>query len=86
MPSKKSTIAKSIPKKNGASRGRKRTDAPSKKTPARSAKASGNGANGEGTSRKRKLTKKEYEKMTANELTLLAWEATYANRHRRLTD
>jgi hypothetical protein len=84
MPSKKSTAEKSTTKKNGAARARKRSASPSKNAPTRSAKAGGNGANG--TSRKRKLTKKDYEKMTANEVTLLAWEAVYANRHRRLTD
>lgn len=84
MPSKKSTAGKGTPKKNGAARGRKRSASPAKKTSARSAKAIGNGANGGGESRKRKLTKKDYAKMTANELTLLAWEAVYANRHKRL--
>jgi hypothetical protein len=70
---------------NGAQRDRKRSDSIPKKVSTRRAKAGSNGADGGSASPKRKLTKKDYEKMTANELTLLAWEAVYANRHRRLT-
>jgi hypothetical protein len=70
---------------NGSARDRKRDAATSKKVPTSRARADVNGTGVRSADSKRKLTKKDYEKMTANELTLLAWEAVYANRHKRLT-
>jgi hypothetical protein len=82
MAAKKSKAKKNS---NGAARDRKRSASTLKKVATRGAEAGANGASAGSTSPHRKLTKKDYEEMTANELTLLAWEAVYANRHRRLT-
>jgi hypothetical protein len=61
--------------------------APPQKSVKRDAKAGSNGANAKSVPAKRKrYTRRDLEKMTVEEVTLLAWEATYANRHRRLTD
>jgi hypothetical protein len=97
MPTKKRTSLKGATKKSGkngqsgeATRARKSSASPSKKSPTRNAKAGGTGANGKSGNggsapSKRRLTKKDFDKMTANEVMLLAWELTYANRHKRLT-
>jgi fructose-1-phosphate kinase PfkB-like protein len=71
---------------NGAAHARKRATPTSKKVGTRDAKTGAFVAGGASASRKRKPAEKGSGKRTANELTLLAWEATYANRHRRLTD